>query len=140
MKRTFLAMAALLAACLFVAQAKAQKAPATGKPGAKSDAKSAPADRAREADEKAIRAAADAFVKSYNAHDAKAIAGLFIADAELVDEQGDARQGRGEIERIFAGVFQQFPQAKVEIAIKSIRFLSPALAVEDGLLTVTHDP
>ncbi len=131
--------------------ASAQKAPskvappgakAAPKAPAKSEPKPAPQQqqRGREEDEKAVRANADAFAKAYNAHDAKAIAALFTPEAELVDVDGDAKQGRGEIERIFASVFEQFPDAKMSVDVKSIRFLSGALAVEDGVATVTHEP
>ena len=43
---------------------------------------------ARLQDEKAIKLAADAFAKAYNAGDAKAIAGLFLASGEIVNEEG----------------------------------------------------
>ena len=79
--------------------------------GPKTVAKAAPADRSHDANDKPIRAAADAFVQAYNAHDAKAIAALFAADGEIVDEAGDARQGRGEIEAVFAAVFDEYPEA-----------------------------
>src|SRR5512147_1832020 len=87
-------------ACTVVAQTAA---PGSRPPAAKVDGKAA-TDRARDADTKAIRATADAFAKAYNAHDPKAIAALFSPDGEIVDESGDAKQGRAEIEDVFAAV------------------------------------
>jgi len=99
-----------------------------------------PADRsAREADDKAIRASAEAFADAYNAHDAKALAALFAADGEIVDELGDAKQGRAAIEQIFAAVFEQFPDAAMAIAVKSVRFVGANLAIEDGVASVARE-
>jgi uncharacterized protein (TIGR02246 family) len=125
-----------------VAVAQVQRPPATKAPAPKAAAKKAEpaADRSREADEKAIRANVDAFAKAYNAHDAKAVAALFAPDGELVDDEGDVRQGRPEIEDVFASVFEASPQAKMTVDIKGIRFLAPGLAVEEGAANVVHDP
>ena len=49
---------------------------------------------ARPQDEKAIRLAEEAFARAYNAGDAKAIAGQFVADGEVVSEEGQSTQGR----------------------------------------------
>jgi uncharacterized protein (TIGR02246 family) len=116
----------------------AQKAPPGTKASApKSDAKAA---SAGEADEKAIRLVADAFAKAYNGHDPKAIAGLFTPQGELVDEDGEVKQGRAAIEREFAQVFETFPEANISISIKSIRLLGPNIAAEDGSANVVHEP
>ena len=44
----------------------------------------------READEKAIRATADDFLKAFNAADAKAVGALWASDAEYTDESGQS--------------------------------------------------
>ena len=43
-----------------------------------------------EADEKAIRATAEDFVKAFNAADAKAVGALWASDAEYTDESGQS--------------------------------------------------
>ena len=91
-------------------------------------------------DEQAIRLAAAAFAKAYNAGDAHALAQLFAADGEVVSEEGQATGGRTAIEQVFAGIFKEHPQARMDLAIGSIRFIGPDLAVEDGMATVTHTP
>jgi uncharacterized protein (TIGR02246 family) len=94
---------------------------------------------AHQQDEQAIRLIADAFTKSYNAKDAKALASLFTAEAEIVDEDGIAFQGRENIEKVFAALFKEHPKGKMDISIKSVRFVSPTTAIEDGTSTVTED-
>ena len=87
--------------------------------------------------EAAIRASIAQFVKSYNAHDAKALAELFLPEAQIVDEDDNTIQGRADIESLFAGVFEETPQTKIKVAIESIRFIGSALAVEAGSTITT---
>jgi hypothetical protein len=54
-----------------------------------------------------------------------------------VDEDDNTIQGRREIERLFAGIFEESPQTKIDVAIESIRFIGTALAVETGSTTTT---
>ncbi len=144
MRTAMIGLAVALVVCGAVATGvmaqKAAPAPRTAaaKTAAKTDAKSAPVDRAREADEKAIRLGADAFAKSYNAHDAKAIANLFLPDGQLIDEDGDVQQGRTDIAGVFAGIFAEYPDVKITVAIKSIRFIGPNMAIEDGTTYVVN--
>ena len=147
---------AVAASCLSTS-AWAQKPPAAPAPVSKPAAKAPPAKAApaaapkapaikalgatsREADEKAIRLVAADFAKHYNAHDAKALAGLFTADAEIVDEAGIATQGKAQIEDSFATIFEDNPDSQIEVNVKSVRFLGPSVAIEDGTTTVVHDP
>ncbi|MGA2255775.1 MAG: SgcJ/EcaC family oxidoreductase [Thermoguttaceae bacterium] len=95
---------------------------------------------AHQQDEKAIRLAVEAFAKAYNAGDAKAIARRFVADGEVVSEEGQSTQGREGIEQVFAGIFKEHPKTHMDLAIESIRFVGPDMAVEDGMTTVTHGP
>ncbi|MFM9966137.1 MAG: YybH family protein [Planctomycetaceae bacterium] len=85
--------------------------------------------------EAAIRASVAQFVKAYNAHDAKAVAELFLPEAQIVTEDDHTIQGRAEIESLFTGVFEETPQTKIEVAIDSIRFIGTALAIETGSTT-----
>ena len=95
---------------------------------------------AHQQDEKAIRLAAEAFAKAYNAGDAKAIARLFVAGGEIVNEEGQSTQGREGIEQEFAGIFKEHPKTHMDLAIESIRFIGSDMAIEDGMATVTHGP
>jgi uncharacterized protein (TIGR02246 family) len=91
---------------------------------------------ATEADEAAIRATADQFVKAFNAADAKAIGALWAADAEYIDESGESLQGRAAIEKEYAEAFKQHPGAMMTVKIESIRFLGPDIALEKGVARV----
>ena len=62
---------------------------------------------AHQHDDKAIRLAVKAFAKAYNAGDARVIASLFVADGEIVDEEGQSTPGREGIEQVFAGIFKE---------------------------------
>ena len=84
-------------------------------------------------DEAAIRKSDDAYVEAYNKHDAKALAALWSPEAVYVDpETGEEAVGREEIEKEFAETFKGLKDAKLEIDVKSIKFLSPNVAVESG--------
>jgi uncharacterized protein (TIGR02246 family) len=87
-----------------------------------------------------IRVRVDAFSKAFNAGDSKTIASLFASEAQLIDEDGNTTQGRDAIEKTFAGIFANAPQARMEIDISSIRFLGSALAIETGVTKVTRRP
>lgn len=89
-------------------------------------------------DEQAIRRCAEAFATAYNAGDAAAVAALFTPTAEIVDQEGHRAEGRAAIEKIFAGIFQARPKGRIELTVDSVRLLSPTLAVEDGIATVSN--
>lgn len=92
------------------------------------------------ADEEAIRANVDSFVRAYNARDAKAIAALFLPEAQIIDEDGNTIQGREAIEQVFAEIFEDEPEAKIEIALDSIKLIGTAFAVETGSTTTIAAP
>jgi uncharacterized protein (TIGR02246 family) len=89
-------------------------------------------DADRTEDEKAIRANVAAFAKAYNAQDAKGIAALFTPNGQVVDEEGNAAEGRDEIEKVFKELFTTTPQKRIEVSIDSIRFIGPDVALEEG--------
>lgn len=88
------------------------------------------------ADEKAIRATADAFVKAFNAGDAKGIGALWATDAEYTDESGKSLHGRADIEKEYAELFKAQPGLTMTVAVDSIRFLGPDIAIEKGIAKV----
>jgi uncharacterized protein (TIGR02246 family) len=103
---------------------------------AKSRPETAVPKRGNEADEKAIRATADDFVKAFNAADAKAVGVLWASDAEYTDESGQSYQGGAAIGKEYADFFKEHPGATMTVAIESIRFLGPDIAVEKGIAKV----
>lgn len=82
-----------------------------------------------------IRASVEEFAKAYNAHDAKAVAALFLPQAQIVDENDITIQGRENIQNLFAEVFAESPETTISIEIESIRFIGTSLAVETGTTT-----
>ena len=96
----------------------------------------APAQPAQ-ADDQPIRFLGDAFVKAYNAGDAKAVAALFVANGEIMNQARESVQGQKAIEDVFSRCFQNHPKSKIAVSIESIRLLNPTTAVEDGTSTVT---
>lgn len=93
----------------------------------------------RSADEAAIRANVDAFVKGYNAGDAEAVAALFMNDGQIEDKQGNKVEGREAIAKTFADLFAASPKRRLQLEIESIRFIGGELAVEVGASTETTE-
>ena len=84
-------------------------------------------------DEAAIRKCDEAYVEAYNNYDAKALAAMWSPEAVYVDpETGEEAVGREEIEKEFAETFEGVKDAKLEIDVEAIKFLSPNVAVESG--------
>lgn len=115
-------------------------------PGPKGKAKGDGEDKAksaateRSADERAIRDSAAAFVKAFNAGDAKGAAAQFLAQAEYLNSDGEAFEGREAIQKDLEEFFKEHPKAKIELEIESIRFVGPRVAIEEGRTAVTHEP
>jgi hypothetical protein len=80
-------------------------------------------DATRGADEQAIRDAAAAYVKAYNAGDAKALAAMFTPQARIVDGTGQSVRGREEIERLFSRMFEESPGTQIENNVDTIEFI-----------------
>ena len=138
--RTMTVTAGVLVAALIAATATAQPASKPGRPATvfAAAAPASPPTQARADDEKAIRINVEAFTKAYNAADARSLASLFAARGEIVNEEGENVQGQAAIERVFAAIFQAHPKSQIKVSVRSIRFVGPSLAIEDGRTTVTR--
>ena len=112
-------MGAALIALVLTSAANAQ-----GKP--KSAATSA------DAATKAIHASSSAFAKAFNAGNAKAVAALWTADGDYVDEDGNAFRGRDAIEKAYAKFFANNPGVSIRVNIDAIRLINKDTAIEDG--------
>lgn len=90
-------------------------------------------------EEAAIRQAAEAYVKAYQAGDAKALAALWGPEAEYINPTtGKKLKGRQAIEAEFARIFAE-GAAQLEVTIRSIRFVTPDVAIEEGEARVTPE-
>src|SRR5262245_39787576 len=106
--------------------------PASDGPAA---SKSAPADTDREADRESIRKAGEAFAAAFEKGDPKAVAALWTDAAEYVGEDGVTLRQRAQIEKAFTEAFKKGgSSAKVEVDVRSIRFPSRDMAIEEGFL------
>jgi uncharacterized protein (TIGR02246 family) len=112
---------------------------AAGRPVSTVAASTAVAPGAAEA-ENAIRAAAEQFVAAFNKHDAKAVAALWAADGDYLDETGTLSTGRDAIEKYYADYFTKEHEATIAVEVDAIRVLGPDTAVEDGSSAVTATP
>ncbi len=89
-------------------------------------------------DEAAIKKNAEAFVAAFDKGDAEAVAAFWTPDGDYVDETGRHMKGREEIEKAFTEFFKENKGLKVEIHVESLRFVTPDVAVEDGVTSVAE--
>lgn len=120
MKIALTALAALLAVGIDIAAQPASAQPAKGN-----------AD-----DEAALLKNAEAFVAAFHKGDAKALAAAWTPDGDYVDQGGKHLKGRAAIEKGFQSFFAENKGLKLRINIESLRFVTPDLAIEDGLTEV----
>ena len=90
------------------------------------------------ADAAAMKKNAEAFTAAFDKGDAKAVAAFWTPDGDYVDETGRHMKGREEIEKAFTEFFSENKGLKVQIHTESLRFVTPDVAVEDGVTSVTE--
>ena len=91
-------------------------------------------DKDKEGD--AIFERAQAFAAAFDKGDAKAVASFWTQDGDYTDQSGKQLKGRGAIAKAFAGFFAENRGAKLRIDSESLRFVTPEVAVEDGVTEV----
>ena len=90
-------------------------------------------------DEDQIRKGVVAFVEQFNAHKADEVAALFAPDARMVFADGTEVNGRDEIRESFEEAFADDSKAAISVVVDSIRFLTPDVAVEEGMTSLFPD-
>ena len=126
----------LVAACSVAAMG----GPASGQPTVTTPPASvAASDPATIAIRAAIAAEAEATVNAFNGGDAAALGGMFIADGELVDENGSVTESRTEITSLFRRFFERFPKATLEMEVTDARAVGDEMVVEEGIRRITAD-
>lgn len=88
----------------------------------------------------AIRRESRAFIEAFNRADAKAVAMLWTADGDYIDEAGQKCQGRAAIEKEYDDFFSRNRGVKIQIVIDSIRLIGSDAAVEDGRAILDRVP
>ena len=85
------------------------------------------------ADEAAIRKMVASYVEAFNRHDAEALAEHWSPDAVYLNRTtGEEVVGRTAIAEQFRALLTEQPELKVEVAVESIQFISPTVAIEHG--------
>jgi uncharacterized protein (TIGR02246 family) len=108
--------------------------------GALAQQAKAPTDaKASERDEEALRESVEVFVKLYNDHKSDEVAALFAADSRMVFRDGSEVNGRDEIKASFDEAFRTSPKSAISVVVDSIRFLTPDVAVEEGVTSLFPD-
>jgi len=88
-------------------------------------------------DEAAIRKSIASYVAAFNSHDAKAIAALWSPDAVYTNRvTGDQVTGQKNIEQELVAIFKESKDTKIEVDVTSVRFMSPSVAIEEGVARV----
>ena len=93
--------------------------------------------RAADDDQQAIRQALAAYCDAFNKGDVQAIAAHWAPDAEYTDEGGTAHKGRDTIAALFRKFLTEHKGAKMALAVKSLRFLRPDVALGEGTSEIT---
>ncbi|MEQ8791602.1 MAG: SgcJ/EcaC family oxidoreductase [Pirellulaceae bacterium] len=109
------------------------------KPESKPESKPA----ASQADDKTmagLRATTQAYSDAFDRHDAAAVAGMWTADGDYVDDEGRRLSGRESIEKEYASLFEQYPKAAIHVVPASARTVAPGVAIEDGTIVLTPAP
>jgi uncharacterized protein (TIGR02246 family) len=97
---------------------------------------SAPEGRSR--DEVAIRAAARGYQEALARGDGQALARLWTADGDIVDDEGRTMNGREAVGPIEPGPADAPRRPEIEIKETGLRFITADVAIEDGMVEVRH--
>jgi uncharacterized protein (TIGR02246 family) len=87
-------------------------------------------------DEAAIAANAEAFIAAFQKGDARALAAFWAPEGMYTDLTGRQLQGREAIEKAFTEFFANNKGLKVGISSESLQFITPDVAVEEGVSEV----
>lgn len=86
------------------------------------------------ADEAAIRQAAACYAEAFNKQDTKALADHWSPDAVYSNRTtGEEVTGRDAISEQFVALFKQRPEVEVEVNVALVQFVSPNVAIEQGV-------
>jgi uncharacterized protein (TIGR02246 family) len=87
-------------------------------------------------DTAAIHKNAEAFIAAFDKGDARSLAGLWAPDGDYTNQSGHRLVGREAIEKSFESLFSEVKGLRVGVTSLSLRFLTPDVAVEDGISEV----
>lgn len=88
------------------------------------------------ADETLIRNTIASYTAAFNRGDAKAVASHWSVNGEFITPDGRTLKGHDALTKNFGDYFKEAKGVKIEIESASIDFLSPGVAVEEGLARI----
>jgi|SRR5450432_588247 len=91
---------------------------------------------AQSGDEAAVRQVVQKYMDARDQNDPRAIEALFTADADQLVSSGEWRKGRAEVVK-GTMASSQSSGGKRTIAVTSVRFLAPGVAIADGHYDLT---
>lgn len=77
---------------------------------------------------------------TFNKHDAKAVAALFLPEGELVDADGNVLKSRAALESHYTELFKTKGQSQLTVSNDSLRLIGDQLAMYDGTAQVKTAP
>ena len=80
---------------------------------------------------------AKAYIEAFNKADAGAIAQTYLPDGEITLADGTSISGREEIQDFYEDEFAEDGKSQAALDADSVRFVSPGVAVENGILHIT---
>lgn len=99
------------------------------------------ADRPQADDVRQIEAEVAAYVEAFNAKDAAALAQHWSQSGAYVrPSDGKRLIGRKDIQKEFEATFAEQPQAVLKVEVRTIRFVTADVALEEGTAEVTQLP
>jgi uncharacterized protein (TIGR02246 family) len=87
-------------------------------------------------DKAAIQRNGEAFVEAFHKGDARALAAFWTPNGDYTDETGRHLKGSAAIEKAFEKYFAENKGLKLRIESESLRFVTPDVAIEDGITEV----
>ena len=85
----------------------------------------------------AIESSIQSYIDAFNKRDAKALAAHWSPEGVYMSRiSGEGIVGRDALEQEFAAQFEQAEETKLDVAVDSIQFISPNVALEQGTATV----
>jgi uncharacterized protein (TIGR02246 family) len=87
-------------------------------------------------DKAAIAKNAEAFVEAFHKGDAEGLAAFWTEDGDFTDQTGRHIKGRAGLEKAFKQMFAENEGLKLHIESESLRFVTPDVAIEDGITEV----
>ena len=94
---------------------------------------------AAEGDEAAIRKVHADFEAAWNRHDAAAMAAMWAEDGDLLNPQGRAAKGRGEVQKIFTEEQSGgFKGTTFRHTINAVRLVAPTVAIVQASFEIAN--